>query len=84
LKIDSKTDKEDRSCDDIAFLSEIISDFRFWQEIVRWVSAKFGADLEHIINFQISDFSFLFAPRKPAFTRLGAISQNNLTQLPAK
>ena len=33
---------------------------------------------------QISDFSFLFAPRKPAFTRLGAISQNNLTQLPAK
>jgi hypothetical protein len=51
LNIDSKTDKEDRSCDDIAFLSEIISDFRFWQEIVRWVSAKFGADLEHIINF---------------------------------
>jgi hypothetical protein len=33
---------------------------------------------------QISDFSFLFAPRKPAFKRLGAISQNNLTQLPAK
>jgi hypothetical protein len=32
---------------------------------------------------QISDFSFVFTPRKPAFTRLGAISQNNLTQLPA-
>ena len=33
---------------------------------------------------QISDFSFVFTPRKPAFTRLGAISQNNLTQLSAK
>ena len=29
--MNSKTDKEDRSCDDIAFLSEIIADFRFWQ-----------------------------------------------------
>jgi hypothetical protein len=28
-----KTDKEDRGCDDIAFLSEIIADFRFWQEM---------------------------------------------------
>ena len=37
-----------------------------------------------IILVQISDFSFLCAPRKPAFKRLGAISQNNLTQLPAK
>jgi hypothetical protein len=33
---------------------------------------------------QISDFSFVFTPRKPVFTRLGAISQNNLTQLSAK
>ena len=48
--MNSKTDKEDRSCDDIAFLSEIIVDFIFWQEIVCWVSAKFGADLEDIIN----------------------------------
>ena len=32
-------------------------------------------------NIQISDFSFVFTPRKPAFTRLGAISQNNLTHI---
>jgi hypothetical protein len=30
LNMTSKTDKEDRSCDDIAFLSEIIVNFRFW------------------------------------------------------
>ena len=30
--MNSKTDKEDRSCDDIAFLSEIIADSRFWQD----------------------------------------------------
>ena len=30
--MNSKTDKEDRNCDDIAFLSEIIADSRFWQE----------------------------------------------------
>jgi len=29
---------------------------------------------------QISDFSFLFAPRKADFKRSGAISLNNLTQ----
>ena len=49
--MNSKTDKEGRSCDDISFLSEIIADFRFWQEIVRQVSANFRADLEDIINF---------------------------------
>jgi hypothetical protein len=32
LNMNSKTDKDDRSCDDLAFLSEIISDFRFWQD----------------------------------------------------
>jgi hypothetical protein len=48
--MNSKTDKEDRSFDNIAFLSEIIADFRFWQEIFRWHSVKFGANLEHIIN----------------------------------
>ena len=31
--MNSKTDKEGRSYDDIAFLSEIIVNFRFWQEI---------------------------------------------------
>jgi len=30
--MNSKTDKEDRSYDDITFLSEIIADFRFWQD----------------------------------------------------
>jgi hypothetical protein len=29
--MNSKTVREDRSCDDIAFLYEIIADFRFWQ-----------------------------------------------------
>ena len=29
--MNSKTDREDRGCDDIALLSEIIADFRFWQ-----------------------------------------------------
>jgi hypothetical protein len=28
-----KTDKENRSCDDIAFLSEMIADFRLWQQL---------------------------------------------------
>jgi hypothetical protein len=31
LNMNFKTDKENRGCDDIAFLSEIISDYRFWQ-----------------------------------------------------
>jgi len=32
LNMISETDKENKSCDDIAFLSEIISYFRFWQD----------------------------------------------------
>jgi len=31
--MNSKTDKDDRSCDDIAFLSEIIADFRYWHPL---------------------------------------------------
>jgi len=31
--MNSETDKEDRSCNEIFFLSEIIADFRFWQEL---------------------------------------------------
>ena len=49
--MNSKPDKEDRRCDDIAFLSEIIDNFIFWQEIVRRESVKFGANAEHILNF---------------------------------
>jgi hypothetical protein len=49
--MNSKTDKEGRSCDDIAFLFEIITNFIFWQEIYRRESVKIGANLEHIINF---------------------------------
>ena len=33
LNMKSKTDKEDRSSDDIAFLSEIILNFILWQQI---------------------------------------------------
>ena len=29
--MNSKTDKEDRGCDDIAFLSEITMNSRYWQ-----------------------------------------------------
>ena len=49
--MNSKTDKESRSCDDIAFLSEIIANFIFWQEINRQDLVKFWVDLEHIITF---------------------------------
>ena len=41
LNMNSKTDKENRSCDDIAFLSEIIENFRFWQEIVPQLLSNF-------------------------------------------
>jgi hypothetical protein len=51
LNMNSKTDKENRSCDDIAFLSEIIANLIFWQEIVCQELVKLGANLEHIINF---------------------------------
>jgi len=33
LNMNSKTDKDDRSCDDIAFLSEIIVNFIFFSKI---------------------------------------------------
>ena len=33
--MNSKTDKEDRSFDDISFLSEIIADFRYWQAVFK-------------------------------------------------
>ena len=49
--MNSKTDKESRSCDDIAFLSEIITNSRYWQVICNWNSVKFAADFEHILNF---------------------------------
>jgi hypothetical protein len=39
--MNSKTDKEDRSFDDIAFLSEIIANFRFWQEIKKSTVSTF-------------------------------------------
>jgi len=51
LNISSKTDKESSSRDDIAFLSEIITNSRCWQEIVCRELVKLVANLEHIINF---------------------------------
>ncbi len=33
LNLNSKTDRENRSCDGTAFLSEIIEDYRFWQAV---------------------------------------------------
>ena len=43
--MNSKTDKENRSCDDIAFLFEIITNFRFWQ-----VKCEIGYELHLIQN----------------------------------
>ena len=41
LNMNSKTDKENRSYDDIAFLSEIIVNFRFWQGILKVCKSNF-------------------------------------------
>jgi hypothetical protein len=49
--MNSKPDKEWEERGDIFLLSEIITDSIYWQEIVRWHSVKFEANLEHIINF---------------------------------
>jgi hypothetical protein len=50
LNMNSKQDKEYGRGDDITLLSEIIKDSRYWQEIVRGESIKFGAKLGDIIN----------------------------------
>jgi len=46
-----------------------------------FISENKDQSAEKLLKYQlqISDFSFLLAPRKPDFTRSGAISQNNLT-----
>lgn len=46
-----KTDKEDISYDGIAFLFEIIANFRFWQEIDRRESTIIRQNYGHIFNF---------------------------------
>jgi len=48
--MNSKPDKEDRRCDDIAFLSEIIDNFIFWQVNKTPVSKKLGPNLMDIFN----------------------------------
>jgi hypothetical protein len=55
--MNSKPDKECEKRGDILFLSEIITNFMYWQEIYRRESAKFGANLDHIIN--ISEFQII-------------------------
>ena len=49
--MNSKQDKECEERGDIVFLSEIITNSMYWQEINRQDSVKFGIDLEHITNF---------------------------------
>jgi hypothetical protein len=49
--MNSKPDSKCENSDDIILLSEIITDSIYWQEINRQESVKFGANLEHIINF---------------------------------
>jgi len=40
-----KTDKESRSCDDIAFLSEIITNYRYWQDARNRFAVSVGISL---------------------------------------
>jgi hypothetical protein len=47
----SKPDKEWQKRGDIGLLSEIIKNSRYWKVIVRREPVKFGANLEHILNF---------------------------------
>jgi len=35
---------------DIHNIYELLRNFTYWQEIVRWQSAKFGANFEHILK----------------------------------
>jgi hypothetical protein len=50
--MNSKPDKEDRRCDDIAFLSEIIDNFIFWQAICNFHFLNFGPDFNDITTFR--------------------------------
>jgi len=50
LNMELKTDKERRSCDDITFLSEIITNSRSWQEITGLVVEEF---VPIILVFQV-------------------------------
>jgi hypothetical protein len=51
LNINSKTDKEDRSFDDIAFLSEIVADFRFGKITQCLKTSNLGLLITDITNF---------------------------------
>jgi hypothetical protein len=42
LNMEPKTDKERRSCDDITFLSEIITNSRYWQDILKDYKSNFN------------------------------------------
>ena len=39
--MNSKPDKENRSCDDIAFLSEIIANSRYWQVSFLFINQRY-------------------------------------------
>ena len=51
--MNSKTDREDRGFDDIAFLSEMIDNFIFWQEIGHFVKTKFTVKIGKYPNFPL-------------------------------
>jgi len=53
LNMNSKTDKKSGSCDDIAFLSEIITNSKYWQICSR-NSDKLGAAFRAYHNFKRS------------------------------
>ena len=51
LNMNSKPDKEWCKSDDIAFLSEIIENFRFWQEIWHFAKAQFSVRISEYYKF---------------------------------
>jgi hypothetical protein len=52
--MNSKPDKECKKCGDIVFLSEIITNPMYWQEICSRNSDKLGADFRAYHNFKRS------------------------------
>ena len=59
--MNSKPDKEDRRCDDIAFLSEIIDNFIFWQEIFKTENKIFMQSTQHLnSSFDLEIYQDIF------------------------
>jgi hypothetical protein len=81
LNMEPKTDKENRGCDDIAFLSEIIANSRYWQETCSRRSVKLGLIFEHIIT--LTELPILnISQSKPILALVGNTQQFQSHKLP--